>query len=113
MPVTTTFSARVTSVSLVSSLPGMRNSSTGSPRAISDHRLYTLITSSYAHFSTFHLIGNVLGIYVHGLFEDVDVMRALFGASVPTLDSVFEGLADYIEKHFEPGVLQALITQRK
>ena len=54
--------------------------------------------------------GNVLGIYVHGLFEDVDVMRALFGASVPTLDSVFEGLADYIEKHFEPGVLQALIA---
>ena len=39
----------------------------GSPRAISDHRWYTLITSSYAHFSTFHLIGNVLGIYVFGL----------------------------------------------
>ncbi len=54
--------------------------------------------------------GNVLGIYVHGLFEDVSVMRALFGATVPTLDSVFDGLADYIDKHFEPGVLQALLA---
>jgi hypothetical protein len=24
---------------------------------------------------------------------------------VPTLDVVFDGLADYIEQHFEPGVL--------
>jgi adenosylcobyric acid synthase len=54
--------------------------------------------------------GNVLGLYVHGLFEDENVMRALFGTAVPTLDSVFDGLADYIEKHFEPGVLQALIA---
>jgi adenosylcobyric acid synthase len=29
---------------------------------------------------------------------------------VPTLDSVFDGLADYIEKHFEPGVLAGLIA---
>jgi len=28
---------------------------------------------------------------------------------VPTLDSVFEGLADYVQAHFEPGVLDALI----
>jgi len=27
---------------------------------------------------------------------------------VPTLDSVFDGLADFIEQHFEPGVLDAL-----
>ena len=53
--------------------------------------------------------GNVLGVYVHGLFEDPDVLQALFGASVPTLGTVFDGLADYIEQHFEPGVLQSLI----
>jgi adenosylcobyric acid synthase len=29
---------------------------------------------------------------------------------VPTLDSVFEGLADYVQVHFEPGVLDALIS---
>jgi adenosylcobyric acid synthase len=28
---------------------------------------------------------------------------------VPTLDSVFEGLADFIDVHFEAGVLPGLI----
>jgi adenosylcobyric acid synthase len=54
--------------------------------------------------------GNVLGVYLHGLFEDPAVLHALFGAIAPTLDSVFDGLADYIEQHFEPGVLQSLIA---
>ncbi|QKO21670.1 cobyric acid synthase [Rhodoferax sp. BAB1] len=57
--------------------------------------------------------GHVLGVYLHGLFEEAAVLQALFGrqgaAQVPTLESVFEGLADYIERHFEPGVLDALI----
>ena len=57
--------------------------------------------------------GNVLGVYVHGLFEDAAAVQALFGAGraqpVPTLDSVFEGLADYVQVHFEPGMLDALI----
>ncbi|MBC7608327.1 MAG: cobyric acid synthase [Polaromonas sp.] len=54
--------------------------------------------------------GNVLGIYLHGMFEDAGVLQALFGASVPTLDSVFDGLADYIGQHFEAGILQSLIS---
>jgi adenosylcobyric acid synthase len=56
---------------------------------------------------------NVLGLYLHGLFEDATAVQALFGAGraqpVPTLDSVFEGLADFVDDHFEPGVLDALI----
>jgi adenosylcobyric acid synthase len=57
--------------------------------------------------------GNVMGLYLHGIFEDAAVLQALFGAQlqgdVPTLDSVFDGLADFIEAHFESGVLQALL----
>ena len=57
--------------------------------------------------------GNVLGLYLHGMFEQPAVLQALFGrqgaATVPTLDSVFDGLADYIDAHFAPGVLLSLI----
>ena len=58
--------------------------------------------------------GNVLGLYLHGLFEDPAALQALFDPQgqrpVPTLDAVFEGLADYIEQHFEPGVLAQLLA---
>jgi adenosylcobyric acid synthase len=54
--------------------------------------------------------GNVLGVYLHGLFEDPAVLQALFGAAAPTLDSVFDGLADFIERHFESEFLQSLIA---
>jgi adenosylcobyric acid synthase len=57
--------------------------------------------------------GNVLGVYLHGLFEDSAVLHALFGVGTPTLDSVFDGLADFISKHFETGVLAALIAPCK
>jgi adenosylcobyric acid synthase len=55
-------------------------------------------------------VGNVLGLYLHGLFEDAAVLPALFGdAGLLTYDKVFDGMADYIERHFAPGVLDALI----
>jgi len=53
--------------------------------------------------------GNVLGVYLHGLFEDAHVLRALFGAQAPEPDRVYDGLADFIDRHFTPGVLQELI----
>ena len=53
--------------------------------------------------------GNVLGVYLHGLFEDPAVVHALFGAVAPTLDDVFDGLADFIDSHFAPAVLPDLI----
>ena len=54
--------------------------------------------------------GNVLGVYLHGLFEDAAVLHALFGAQVPTLDSVFDGLAGFLGSSFTPGVLDALVA---
>jgi adenosylcobyric acid synthase len=59
--------------------------------------------------------GNVLGLYLHGLFEDPAALQALFGrtgdAPVPTLDAVFEGLARTVQDCFAPGVLQSLIAE--
>lgn len=53
--------------------------------------------------------GNVLGLYLHGLFEDAAALRALFGASTPTLDDVFDRLAASIQSDFAPGTLDALV----
>jgi len=36
-------------------------------------------------------------------------MFALFGRAAPSLDGVFNGLADFIDLHFEPGVLLDLL----
>lgn len=55
--------------------------------------------------------GNVFGCYVHGLFEDPLVLRSMFGAGVPTLDSVFDGLADFLQTHMASGVLEKLINK--
>ncbi len=54
--------------------------------------------------------GNVLGLYLHGLFESASVLSALFGTQARTLDAVFDGLADHVESHFIPGALDALLT---
>ncbi len=53
--------------------------------------------------------GNVLGLYLHGLFEDAGVLHALFGARAPSLDTVFDGLANELERAFAPGVLEGLV----
>jgi adenosylcobyric acid synthase len=50
-----------------------------------------------------------LGLYLHGLFEDPRVLHALFGAEAPTLDTVFDGLADFIEQHMDACVLDGLV----
>jgi adenosylcobyric acid synthase len=51
---------------------------------------------------------NVLGVYAHGLFESPAVMHELFGAEPRSLDDVFDGLAQFIDRHFEPGALERL-----
>jgi len=54
--------------------------------------------------------GSVLGLYAHGLFESAEMMHALFGAEVRSLDAVFDGLADFIDQHFERDSLMNLLN---
>jgi adenosylcobyric acid synthase len=48
---------------------------------------------------------NVLGLYVHGVLEDPEVLRALTGAIPPELDATFEFLADAVETQLDTGWL--------
>ncbi|WP_353233308.1 cobyric acid synthase [Diaphorobacter ruginosibacter] len=49
--------------------------------------------------------GNVLGLYLHGMFEDARVLRALFGEQALTLDAVFERMAHGVGQWFDPASL--------
>jgi adenosylcobyric acid synthase len=53
--------------------------------------------------------GETLAIYVHGMFESPAVMRALFGRDTRTIDDTFNGLADFIDSRFAPGMLMSLL----
>jgi len=53
--------------------------------------------------------GPVLGVYAHGLLEQPTVLQALLGTPHAGLEPVFDGLADYIDCHFAPGSLMALL----
>ena len=55
--------------------------------------------------------GNVLGVYLHGLFEDARVLAALSGHRSAGLEPVFDGLAHSVAQHFEPGWLAGLVGQ--
>jgi adenosylcobyric acid synthase len=55
--------------------------------------------------------GNVLGVYLHGLFEDAAAVHALFGARAPTLDEVFERLASTLQAAAAPGFLDRLAAR--
>ena len=56
--------------------------------------------------------GHVLGVYLHGLFENPAVARALFGRAPPALDTVFDGLADLLDGHVQAATLMALLEPR-
>jgi len=53
--------------------------------------------------------GPVLGIAAHGLFEDAGVLRALFGATVRTLDDSFDALAGLVDEHLGAATLRSLL----
>jgi adenosylcobyric acid synthase len=53
--------------------------------------------------------GQTLALYLHGMLESPQVMRSLFGQQTPTLDDTLNGLADFIDGHFAPGLLMSLL----
>ena len=53
--------------------------------------------------------GNVLGIYLHGLFEEPRVLKALFGASTQTLEEVFDRLAKHLDLSTQDDFLASLV----
>ncbi len=55
--------------------------------------------------------GNVMGIYLHGIFENAGVMVAAFQDTSGTLDSVFEKLADHFVNNADSGLLNSLIDR--
>ena len=52
-----------------------------------------------------------MGLYLHGLLECEPALQALLGQGVAGLDTVFDGLADHVDRHFEPGSLMTLLQQ--
>lgn len=54
--------------------------------------------------------GNVLGLYLHGLFEDANFAQALLGSAAPTLDETFNRMADFVGQHFGVDTLQTLLN---
>lgn len=55
--------------------------------------------------------GNLLALYLHGLFENKGVQERLFAGVAPGLEDTFERLADFLEAHLEPGTLERLVSE--
>jgi adenosylcobyric acid synthase len=53
---------------------------------------------------------NVLGVYAHGLFESPELVRAMWGATAPSLATSFELLADLVDEHLDGGLLERLLA---
>jgi adenosylcobyric acid synthase len=54
--------------------------------------------------------GETLALYPHGLLESPLVTKALFGRQTPTLDDTLNGLADFVDAHFDPEILRSFVA---
>jgi adenosylcobyric acid synthase len=52
--------------------------------------------------------GQTLAIYVHGLFENAEVLRQLFGLTPLSLDETFDTLAEFVNTHIGRSALLSL-----
>ena len=53
--------------------------------------------------------GELLALYPHGLFEDRQVIKALFGAEARSVDEVMEGIADFVGERFSRDTLMSYV----
>ncbi|RMH56929.1 MAG: cobyric acid synthase [Deinococcus-Thermus bacterium] len=53
--------------------------------------------------------GSVLGLYLHGLFENPEALKRLLGGSAWSLEPTFEALAELVAARFTPGFLEGLL----
>jgi adenosylcobyric acid synthase len=56
--------------------------------------------------------GQTLALYVHGLFENAEVLRRLFGSAAPSLDENFDRLAAFVDTHIGERALLSLMDAR-
>lgn len=55
---------------------------------------------------------NVMGLYLHGLFEDPAVLEAFCGQAPPLLGATFEQLADAVDEHLDTGWIRSRLEGR-
>lgn len=56
--------------------------------------------------------GSVLAVYVHGLFENAEVLTRLFGQQARDLECSFDAMASVVERSFGKATLMALLNDR-
>jgi adenosylcobyric acid synthase len=56
--------------------------------------------------------GPVLALYLHGLFENPNVLQALFGTIATGAEATYDRLADMLTQRFVPGALMQLLDPR-
>jgi adenosylcobyric acid synthase len=56
--------------------------------------------------------GPVLALYLHGLFENPNVLQALFGTIATGAEATYDRLADMLTQRFAPGALMQLLDPR-
>ena len=55
--------------------------------------------------------GNVLGVFLHGLFENAAVQRVLFGRRAEGLEATFDALAEAVATHLDEGFLMEMVEK--
>ncbi|HSJ44748.1 MAG TPA: cobyric acid synthase [Euzebyales bacterium] len=119
LPLRTTFAAEKLTASwhgTFTTLPGPWRPWSGLP--VSGYEIRHGVTTATGAVDTILRDGRgfardgVLGVSVHGLFEDPRLFEALLDVPAPPgLDDVFAGLAEAVTTHLDPTIIDILLTE--